>query len=142
MKLKELRLEKGLTQEQAANLLGITRRTYLKYENNESNLPKIKHKFIYETLNQYDFIDEEHGILSIKQIKDTCADVFKDYDVEYCYLFGSYAKGKATETSDVDLFIFVNITGLKFFGLIETLREKLKKKVDLLDAKNLEKDPR
>ena len=56
-----------------------------------------------------------------------------------CYLFGSYAKGYATETSDVDLLIDTTITGLNFFGLIEEFREALHKKVDLLrldDVKN------
>jgi predicted nucleotidyltransferase len=53
-------------------------------------------------------------------------------------LFGSYAKGKATPMSDVDLFVNTSVTGLKFFGLIEELREALKKKVDLLDRRQIE----
>ena len=59
--------------------------------------------------------------------------------IALCYLFGSYAKGYATETSDVDLLIDTTITGLSFFGLIEEFREALHKKVDLLrldDVKN------
>lgn len=35
MELKEIRLGKRLTQEAAAKLLNITRRTYIKYEKNE-----------------------------------------------------------------------------------------------------------
>ncbi|MBS6441740.1 MAG: nucleotidyltransferase domain-containing protein, partial [Coprobacillus sp.] len=54
-----------------------------------------------------------------------------------CYLFGSYAKNKATEHSDVDLLISTSITGLKYFELVEILREQLKKKVDLLDSAQL-----
>ena len=42
-----------------------------------------------EKLEQYGFVDEDHGILSIQKIKDVCTDVFADYDIEYCYLFGS-----------------------------------------------------
>ena len=34
-----------------------------------------------------------------------CSSVFGNYSIDYCYLFGSYAKGKATEVSDVDLLI-------------------------------------
>lgn len=34
---------------------------------------------------------------------------------------------------DVDLLISSNITGLKFYGLVESLREKLNKRVDLLN---------
>ncbi len=140
MKLKKLRQEKGLTQEQVAQLLGITRRTYLKYENDQSSLSEIKYKFIYQTLEQYGVIDEERGILTIEQIKNACFDIFKDYDVEYCYLFGSYAKGNANPKSDIDLLISVNASGLQFFEIVERLREKLKKKIDLLDAKELEKN--
>ena len=54
-----------------------------------------------------------------------------------CYLFGSYAKGRATERSDVDLLVFTETTGLRFFELVEVLRESLKKKVDVLDQSQL-----
>ncbi len=57
--------------------------------------------------------------------------------MDYCYLFGSYAKGKATENSDVDLLISTSISGLAFYGLIEDLREALKKKVELLRKEEL-----
>jgi predicted nucleotidyltransferase len=52
-------------------------------------------------------------------------------------LFGSYAKGKATPTSDVDLLVYTTVSGLEFYGLVEELREKLKKKVDVLDQKQI-----
>ena len=55
----------------------------------------------------------------------------------FCYLFGSYAKGKATEVSDVDLLISTETTGLRFFEMTERLRKGLHKKVDVLDLKQL-----
>ena len=64
-------------------------------------------------------------------------DGIKAYAVQYCYLFGSYAKGKATERSDVDLLVSSETTGLRFYELAEKLREKLRKKIDLLDVKQL-----
>ena len=137
MKLKNIRLEKGLTQEQAANMLGISRRTYIKYENEETREKELKYKFMCQTLEDYGFIDETHGILTLDQIKVICAEVFEEYNVEYGYLFGSYAKGKAKEDSDVDFLVSIPTNGLQFFGLIETLREKLKKKVDVLDLGQL-----
>ena len=82
-------------------------------------------------------LDEEHGILTIDEIKEGCKAVLDEYDVKYCILFGSYAKGKATEKSDVDLLISTKIVGLKFFGIAERLRETLHKKVDLLDLRQL-----
>lgn len=137
MKLKDIRSKKGLTQEEAAKLLGVSRRTYIKYENEQIQLNDLKHKFMCQTLESYGFIDESHGILTLEQIKTICKNVFEEYNVEYAYLFGSYAKGKAKETSDVDLLVSVPVNGLEFFGLLETLREKLKKKVDLLDVGQL-----
>ena len=61
--------------------------------------------------------------------------------MEYCYLFGSYAKGLASETSDVDLLLCTNITGIKFYGLVERLRETLKKNVDVLEVRQLTNNP-
>ena len=137
MTLKELRINKGLTQSKCAKFLGIPIRTYVRYENDDGKSDTIKYQYMIEKLNEYGIVDEEHGILTLDQIKEICTQVFSDYEVEFCYLFGSYAKGKAKETSDVDLLISVNVTGIKFFGLIEELREQLKKKVDLLDTLQL-----
>lgn len=137
MSLKDLRIEKGLTQSQCANYLGIPLRTFIRYENDENKKNSIKYQFMVDKLNEYGFIDEEHGILTLEQIKTTCTNIFKNYEVDFCYLFGSYAKGKANEKSDVDLLISTNVTGIKFFGLVEELRENLKKKVDLVDIHQL-----
>jgi predicted nucleotidyltransferase len=137
MNIKDVRLQCNLTQEKAAQILGVTRRTYINYESGKIDENSLKYKFLIETLKQANLIDEEHGLLTLEQIKTICSEIFKDYDVEYCYLFGSYAKGKATEKSDVDLLVSMQLNGLKFFELIELLREKLKKKVDLLDVAQL-----
>ena len=137
MTLKELRIEKGLTQSQCANFLGIPLRTYNRYENDENKKNYIKYQYMMDKLSEYGFIDEEHGVLTLDQIKNTCINVFKNYEVDFCYLFGSYSKCKANEKSDVDLLISTNLTGIKFFGLVEELRENLKKKVDLVDIHQL-----
>lgn len=142
MKLKKLRLEKGLTQEKASQLLGVSRRTYVTYEKDEDKIPPMKMKFFLHTLEKYGVIDETHGLLILDVIKKICAEVLKEYNVEYAYLFGSYAKGVATETSDVDLLVSMPVNGLAFYELIETLREKLKKKVDLLDVAQLNNNPK
>ena len=84
--------------------------------------------FIMQKLDQYSFVDEEHGILSIQKIREVCSDVFSSYDVEYCYLFGSYAKGNAAEGSDVDFLISTSVSGMCFYEIVEALREGLKKR--------------
>ena len=141
MSLKDIRLRSNLTQEDAAQLLGVTRRTYVNYEAGKIDESSLKYKYVVETLQKATLIDENHGILTIDQIRKICGEIFKDYSVEYCYLFGSYAKGKATEKSDVDLLVAMPVDGMKFFELIEVLREQLKKKIDLLDIAQLENNP-
>ena len=137
MTLKELRLQKQLTQEEAAGLLKIIRKTYIRYENGAIKEDSFKYQYVMKTLETVNFIDEEHGVLTMEQIKRISQEVFKEYNVEFCYLFGSYAKGKANEKSDVDLLVSVPSDGLKFLELVEMLRLKLKKKVDLLDFNQL-----
>ena len=138
MTLKELRKEKGLTQAAAAKVVGVPMRTYVRYESDENQKETIKYRYIVETLQKYGVIDEEHGLLTIEKIQELCAPLFEEYGVKYAYLFGSYAKGKATEKSDVDLLISMPVNGLAFYELVERLRGSLKKKIDLLDETQLE----
>ncbi len=135
--LKQLRLSKKLTQQEACDILGVSLRSYKEYENNEKKAGTFKYRSMISELEKYVVLDEEHGILTLDEIKDGCKAVLDEYDVKYCVLFGSYAKGKATQTSDVDLLVSTDIVGLKFFGIAERLREKLHKKVDLLDLGQL-----
>ena len=135
--LKQLRLSKKLTQQEACDILGVSLRSYKEYENNEKKAGTFKYRSMISELEKYVVLDEEHGILTLDEIKDGCKAVLDEYDVKYCVLFGSYAKGKATQTSDIDLLVSTDIVGLKFFGIAERLRERLHKKVDLLDLRQL-----
>ena len=126
--LKELRIAKGLTQEEASVLLGVSLRSYKTYENDEGKIGTLKYNYMLEQLEKHVPLDE---------IKSACKGVLDEYPVKYCILFGSYSKGAATEKSDVDLLISTEVTGLRFFGIAERLRNALKKKVDLLDLKQL-----
>ena len=137
MTIRELREKLGLTQKQCAEKLGIPRRTYERYENLPNRRGTFKYKQIYKELEELGKVDEEHGILPLETIKNVAKEVFDDYNVKYAYLFGSYAKGKANEKSDVDLLVSTTVTGLQYYGLIEELREKLCKKIDLLNIEQL-----
>ena len=138
--LKELRIEKKMTQQEVADLVGISLRSYKSYENDEEKRDTIKYKYIVEQLSKINYIDEETGILELEDIVRKCTEVFDRYEVSFCYLFGSYAKGKATQTSDVDLLISANVKGLKFYGLVEEIRTALHKKVDVLDMNQLKEN--
>ena len=138
MTLREVRKEKGITQKVAAGYVGVPLRTYSDYENDPKKQTGVKYKYMLEALKSYGYVDEKNGLLTIEKIRTVCADVFSSYAVDYCYLFGSYAKGKATPESDVDLFVYTSVTGIEFFGLVESLREALRKKVDVLDQRQIE----
>lgn len=139
MTLKELRTQKGLTQKECADYLKVPYRTYIRYEQDgQTNANAIKYQYMLNKLSDYGLIDETHGILTIEQIKQICSDIFPAYSVNFAYLFGSYAKNKATELSDIDLLISTETSGLKFYELVEVLREKLCKQIDLLDIAQLE----
>lgn len=42
-------------------------------------------------------------MLTISNIQSIITPILQNYDVEKAYLFGSYARGDATETSDIDI---------------------------------------
>ena len=136
--LRVLRKQNRLSQNEAASILGISRRTYQKYESIEENNNKLD--YLSYVLDQRTRVDEENGLLTIDKIQTIVSEVLKNYDVKSCYLFGSYAKGKEKPASDVDLLIDSDITGLDYYGLIDELRERLHKKVDLLLLRSIQEN--
>ena len=137
MTLKQLRQQKELTQAACAAYLGVPLRTYQNYENDAQKQDSMKYRFMLQKLDQYGTLDENHGVLTLEQIKAICGQVFEGEKITYCYLFGSYAKGKARECSDVDLLVSTPISGMQFYDLVEELREKLCKQVDVLNQEQL-----
>ena len=76
---------------------------------------------------------------TLDEIRNLIAPVLELYHVKSAYLFGSYARGEATETSDVDLFVVFDNDSISLFevgGLLETLKEVLQMDVDLLTDGN------
>ncbi|MBQ1639792.1 MAG: helix-turn-helix domain-containing protein [Lachnospiraceae bacterium] len=135
--LKTIRTEKKLTQQEAAKALGVSLRTYVEYENNDKKTETLKYRYLLDGLNKINYIDETNGIILLDDLCQKVKIVLADYDVKFCYLFGSYAKGIPTEESDVDLLISTTTTGLKYYEMVERLRQELHKKIDLLDMKQL-----
>ncbi|PXF51814.1 MAG: hypothetical protein C4B55_05555 [Candidatus Methanophagaceae archaeon] len=75
----------------------------------------------------------------IEKIKKTLIEVLRKYGVKKAALFGSVARGEATEESDIDLLIefegrksLLDLAGLKL-----ELQELLRRRVDLLTYKSL-----
>ena len=140
MNLVEIRKQNGLTQKEAAALIGVPYRTYIRYEENESYKESYKYRMIVEDLANKVRVDEEHGLLSVSKIKELLIPILESHHIKNCYLFGSYSRGEAKESSDVDLLVDTEITGIEFFKLVEEIRSSLHKKIDLLRLKDLSKD--
>lgn len=79
-KLKELRVEKKMTQQEVAELVGISLRSYKSYENDIEKENTIKYNYIIKQLSKINYIDEEHGILTIEDITQKCAKVLSGYE--------------------------------------------------------------
>ena len=139
MELKDYRTQVGITIKEASLISGVPVRTYIRYENDNSYGNVLKRKQILLILRKKFDITEDNGILSIDRIKECVEEVFSSYkeQISFCYLFGSYAKGYASDSSDVDLCVSTSLTGLSYVGLIEELRQKLCKKIDLIRLNDL-----
>ena len=78
--------------------------------------------------------DLNKSIYTIKKIKTIIKPILNKYGITEIYLFGSYARGEAKESSDID--IYCNKGNVKTFidqGLLEDELEKaLNKKVDIV----------
>jgi len=74
-------------------------------------------------------------IYTAHEIKEKLEPIFKAAPIDRAILFGSYAKGLQTSTSDVDIVIDSGgkIRGLDFFGILEDVTEALNKQVDLIE---------
>ena len=48
--------------------------------------------------------DIHHNVLTIKEIKERIIPVMKKHNINEIYLFGSYARGEAKNSSDVDIY--------------------------------------
>ncbi|MEX5284929.1 nucleotidyltransferase domain-containing protein [Selenomonas sputigena] len=78
-------------------------------------------------------------IFTFDEIKQRLQPVFAGHHIRRAILFGSYGKGTATKTSDVDLLVDSNLRGLKFMGFVEELREALDDKdMDVFDITHIE----
>ena len=81
-------------------------------------------------------------VYTLAELQSTLDPVFRQYGVKKAVLFGSYAKGKATEGSDVDLFVDSGLRGLAFFGLLDGVASALEVPVDLIDASQIDRGSR
>ncbi len=73
-------------------------------------------------------------IYTLDEIKMIVLPIARKYDVESVYLFGSYARGEATENSDIDLVMNFSepISLFTLAEIINDLEKLFGKKVDIV----------
>lgn len=78
--------------------------------------------------------DVNNSVLTIKQIKERIRPVMKKHNINDVYLFGSYARGEANNSSDVDIYCSRGDIRSLFdeVGFVKELENALNKKVDVV----------
>lgn len=77
---------------------------------------------------------------SIAEIKEKITPVAESYGVERVFLFGSYARGEATEKSDLDFRIDKGkLIGIQYFGFLNDIETVLNTPIDMVTTNSLEK---
>jgi len=78
-------------------------------------------------------------LYTIEEIQNILHPIFENEGVIKAILFGSYAKGNATEKSDVDITALVDdeMSILDFCGIADKAINKLGKNVDLVYAADI-----
>lgn len=79
-------------------------------------------------------------MLSVEKIQKAIVPLAQKYGVDRVFLFGSYARGTATEKSDVDLRIDRGtLDGFRFGGFYVDVEETLNCKADILTTEQMGK---
>ena len=81
-------------------------------------------------------------VYTIDQIREIAAPIAASYGIQSMHLFGSYARGEATEISDVDLLIDRGnvCSGFVLGGLYADLRDGLQRELDLVTTQGADTD--
>ena len=81
-------------------------------------------------------------VYTIEQLKEKIIPVALKYQLPAVYVFGSYAKGEATDSSDVDILVDRTGTQLRSLfdmgGLYNDLTEAVGKSIDLITVDALD----
>ena len=78
--------------------------------------------------------------LTLSEIKETVIGLLNKYNAEYALLFGSYARGTATENSDIDIVVFggKNFKRTDIFAFAEDLRSLTGCEVDAFEISEID----
>lgn len=141
--LKIIRKNLKYSQQDIANLIGIPLNTLQNWEQNVRTPSKwvmnlMMDRVLRDANEHKTKISETKGVLSFFSIQKIVSSIASKHQVNKVVLFGSYAKGLANPTSDLDLYMVSNLSGVAYFAFAEKLRHALKKKVDLFSQLTLD----
>lgn len=78
------------------------------------------------------------GIYTTSEIAEKVRPIAKAYGIDKVYLFGSYARGEATEASDIDLYVELSKPlGLRYCSFFSDIEESVGKSVDIITRDGL-----
>ena len=76
---------------------------------------------------------------TLQEIREIVSKLAEQYGVKRIYLFGSYARGDTTDSSNIDLRIDKrNVKGLQLAGLLLDLEDSSGMRVDLIPTTSLD----
>lgn len=140
--IKTMRNNLNLTQKELSEYLGVSLRTVQKWDQGVRTPSDWVINLIMDKLTRFTGLKNKEAsskeVLEFTEIKKVIAELAHNYDISNVILFGSYVKGTADELSDVDLYIDSELSGLDFYALLEKLKFRLGRNVDLLSKRNLD----
>lgn len=78
------------------------------------------------------------SVYTTAEIADKVRPIAKAYGIDKVYLFGSYARGEATEESDIDFYVeFSKPLGLKYCSFFSDIEESVGKSIDIITRDGL-----
>ncbi len=79
--------------------------------------------------------------MNIEDIKKEVLPACTEFEVQKLFVFGSYARGTASSSSDMDFLVEFNspenCLAKRFFGLLHSLEDTLESSIDLLTSESL-----
>lgn len=78
------------------------------------------------------------SVYTTNEIADKVRPIAEAYGIDKVYLFGSYARGEATENSDIDYYVeFSKPLGLRYCSFFSDIEESVGKNVDIISENPL-----
>ena len=80
-----------------------------------------------------------NAIYTLNEIKNKLSDIFTEYNVKKAMVFGSYARGDADNSSDLDIVVDSDkrLLNLSLFGLGSSIEDTLGISVDIFEINEI-----